>query len=139
MRMDHISLAVRSMAASMPYYSTLLSLLGFREAHPGVWEDSEGFTFQFFEADANTPGYARYGAGLNHLGFRAPSEEAVKDVRDRMAEAGFPVPAIQDLDGAKALFMKDPDGIRFEVTYYSPRAKVVDGSESVQARSTAAR
>jgi hypothetical protein len=34
-----------------------------------------------------------------------------------MQAAGFPVPEIQLLDGATALFMKDPDGIRFEVTH----------------------
>jgi len=44
----------------------------------------------------------------------------------RAKEAGFEVPEIQDLGGASALFMKDPDGIRFEITYYPPGASVVD-------------
>lgn len=43
-----------------------------------------------------------------------------------MRDAGFEVPEIQDLGGSSALFMKDPDGIRFEITYYPPGASVVD-------------
>jgi hypothetical protein len=42
-----------------------------------------------------------------------------------MQAAGFPVPEIQRLDGATALFMKDPDGIRFEVTHSPPGAPPV--------------
>jgi hypothetical protein len=43
-----------------------------------------------------------------------------------MAAAGFPVPQVQQLSGATALFMQDPDGIRFEVTHYPPGTPVVD-------------
>jgi hypothetical protein len=43
-----------------------------------------------------------------------------------MAAAGFDVPTIQDLGGAKALFLKDPDGLRFELTWYPPGSSVVD-------------
>jgi hypothetical protein len=43
-----------------------------------------------------------------------------------MLDAGFDAPEIQDLGGAKALFMKDPDGIRFEVSYYPPGQTVFD-------------
>ena len=39
---------------------------------------------------------------------------------------GFEVPEIQNLQGASALFMKDPDGIRFEITYYPPGVSIVD-------------
>lgn len=43
-----------------------------------------------------------------------------------MKSAGFEVPEIQNLQGASALFMKDPDGIRFEITYYPPGVSIVD-------------
>jgi lactoylglutathione lyase len=36
------------------------------------------------------------------------------------------VPRIQQLSGATALFMQDPDGIRFEITHYPPGMPVVD-------------
>jgi hypothetical protein len=34
-----------------------------------------------------------------------------------MANAGFEVPDIQDLDSVTALFLKDPDGIPFEISH----------------------
>jgi len=78
------------------------------------------------QAKADSRPYERYGAGMNHLGFSAPSVDAVVAVRTEMARLGFEVPELQDLGGVTALFMKDPDGIRFEISYYPPGTSVVD-------------
>lgn len=110
----------------MPYYDALLPLLGFEKTKDHIWADGEGFFFQFKQAKAGTSDYERYGPGMNHLGFAAPDIATVEMVRDCMAAAGFEVPEIQHLGGATALFMKDPDGIRFEVTSYAPGTPVVD-------------
>ena len=110
----------------MPYYDTLLPLLGFAKERDHVWHDGAGFYFQFGEAREETRPYERYGAGMNHLGFSAPDVATVERVRRAMADAGFEVPEIQKLRGATALFMKDPDGVRFEITHYPPGAAVVD-------------
>ena len=126
MKIDHITLLVSSLDRSMPYYEHLLPLLGFSKTRNHVWTDGAGFMFQFLQAKSNTHPYERYGAGMNHLGFGASSPEQVHAVREAMRAAGFDVPDIQDLGGAVALFMKDPDGIRFEITYYPPGVSVVD-------------
>lgn len=125
LKIDHVTLAVGSLDRSLPYYAALLPLLGFRAEQPTIWTSGEGFFFQFVEAQPDTRPYERYGAGMNHLGFGAPDAQFVANVRDAMERAGFPVPEIQQLGPATALFMKDPDGIRFEITYYPPGAKVV--------------
>ena len=126
MKLDHITLLVTSLSESMPYYDTLLPLLGFEKLRPNVWSDGDGFVFQFLQAKADTRPYERYGAGMHHLGFGAASIEQVHAIRDAMQAAGHPVPDIQNLGGATALFMKDPDGIRFEITHYPPGQSVVD-------------
>jgi len=126
LRVDHVTLLVGSLEASMPYYDALLPLLGFAKLRDHVWGDGDGFFFQFKAAEDGAPGYRRYGIGLNHLGFGAPDAATVHRVRAAMADAGFPVPDIQNLGGATALFMKDPDGIRFEITHYPPGGSVVD-------------
>lgn len=126
MKIDHLTLLVASLERSMPYYSHLLPLLGFTRKRDHVWTDGEGFFFQFLQARAGTSPYERYGAGMNHLGFGASSPEQVHAIRAAMRDAGFEVPEIQDLGGATALFMKDPDGIRFEITYTPPGLAVVD-------------
>ena len=125
MKPDHVTILVGSIDRSMPYYDALLPILGFEKSKPHIWTDGDGFFLQFLEAHADTAPYERYGAGMNHIGFGAPSSEAVEDVRRKMAEAGFDVPEIQRMKGATALFMKDPDGIRFEITHYPPGVAVV--------------
>ena len=124
-RIDHITLAVSSLERSGPYYDALLPLLGFHKESELIWTDGRGFFFQFLQARPDTRPYERYGAGMNHLGFGAPDPETVHRVRASMAEAGFDVPEIQNLRGATALFIKDPDGVRFEITHYPPGTPVV--------------
>jgi len=63
---------------------------------------------------------------MNHLGFSANSVDEVNSVREKMKLAGFEVPETQSLQGATALFMRDPDGIRFEITYYPPGVSILD-------------
>ncbi len=126
LRVDHMTLLVSSIEKSMPYYDKLLNLIGFKKLRDYVWTDGDGFFIQFNQAKDDTSEYERYGAGMNHIGFCAPTPEFVTYVQKQMKEAGFLVPETQHRDGAVALFMKDPDGIRFEITYYPPGMAVVD-------------
>ncbi len=126
MKIDHISIMVSSLERCMPYYDRLLPLVGFTKTSNLVWTDGEGFSFQFRQAKADTRPYERYGPGMNHLGFGATTIEQVHAIRNAMQSDGFEVPDIQEFNGTIALFMKDPDGMRFEITYYPPGASVVD-------------
>jgi lactoylglutathione lyase len=126
LKVDHVTILVKSLTESMPYYEKLLALIGFTKLRDFVWTDNEGFFLQFNQAKEDSKEYERYGAGMNHIGFSAPSPEFVVDVQKKMKEVGFVTPEIQNFDGVKALFMKDPDGIRFEITYYPPGMAVVD-------------
>ncbi len=126
MQLDHVTLLLSSIERSMPYYERLLPLVGFSKHHNHVWTDGHGFFFQFLQAKAGTRPYERYGAGMNHLGFGAASPEEVHAIRHAMQQSGFEVPEVQNLGGSIALFMVDPDGIRFEITYNPPGTAVVD-------------
>lgn len=126
MKIDHITILVSSLDRSMPYYERLLPLVGFTRKKEHVWTDGEGFFFQFLQARPDTNPYERYAAGMNHLGFSAATPDQVHAIRSSMQAAGFEVPDVQNLGGATALFMKDPDGMRFEITYYPPGMAVVD-------------
>lgn len=118
MKLDHIVLMLGDLQASLPYYETLLPLIGFSKSRDHVWGNADGVYFDLKQAGEPEHGYRRYGVGLNHLGFTAPTREAVEAVAEAMRAAGFEVPETQPLGGALALFMKDRDGIRFEITYY---------------------
>ena len=126
MKIDHVTLLVSSLEASVPYYDCLLPLLGFSKQRDHIWADGDGFFLQFLQARPGTSPYERHGAGMNHLGFGAASAGQVAAIRQAMADAGFAPPDLQHIGGATALFMKDPDGIRFEITHYPPGTSVVD-------------
>ena len=126
LKVDHVTILVKSVEKSMPYYSQLLGLIGFKKLRDFVWTDGEGFFLQFNQAKNGTSEYERHAAGMNHIGFSAPSSDFVLDIQTKMKDAGFLVPEIQNFDGVEALFMKDTDGIRFEITYYPPGKAVVE-------------
>lgn len=118
LRLDHLTLLVSSFDKSIRWYDALLPLLGFAKDTTGICQNGAGLWLQFREAEPETRPYERYGPGMNHVGFAAPSPEFVAGVRSAMTEAGFEVADLQRLGPATALFLKDPDGIRFEVTHY---------------------
>lgn len=117
LKVDHIAFLVESLEISLPYYTKLFDLIGFNQLRPGVWSDTQGFMIQFNQAKKGTNKYERYSAGMNHIGFSAPSANFLIEVQTQMRKSGFIAPEIQSFGAAKALFMKDPDGIRFEITY----------------------
>ena len=69
-------------------------------------------------AHDGTGPYERYRPGINHVGFNAESRETVESLRERLIEAGIDAQPLQELGGATALFVTDPDGLRIETTYY---------------------
>ena len=119
MKLDHLVVLVRSLDASLPWYTALLALLGFEKSRDHVWGNADGVYLDLKEADPGTAPYARRAPGLNHLGFTAPDEAALDRVRDAMAARSFEVPEKQTFaDGTIATFFKDPDGMRLEVSVY---------------------
>lgn len=125
-KLDHVTLLSSDLEQSMAYYDALLPLIGFSKLRDHVWTDGDGFYFQFRAAKVGSSPYERYGAGMNHLGFSVPTPHAVARIREQMAEAGFEVPEIQNLGSVTALFLKDPDGVRFEISHYPDGTSVVD-------------
>lgn len=112
---DHLVLRVRSLLESGSYYAALLPLLGFVPIQSTRWRNSRGFVVDLQQAESGTADYDRTAPGLNHFGFRATSVSELENVQAAMRSAGFTAPEIDQFPGALALFMRDPDGIRFEI------------------------
>jgi catechol 2,3-dioxygenase-like lactoylglutathione lyase family enzyme len=117
MDLDHIVLAVSDLRASVPYYDRLLPLLGFTKTRPHVYVNGQGVAVDVQQAAEPSYAYKRPGVGLNHLAVRARSREEVDTVAREMRESGFDVPEGQTLGSAHALFMRDRDGMRFEISF----------------------
>ena len=117
-KLDHLPIASRDREAADRHYSILLPLVGFEKVKDGIWKDREGLYLQFITAKEETGPYERYGAGVNHWGLTMQSAEAVEELRASLITAGIDAQPIQDLHGARALFVPDPDGLRAEFTWY---------------------
>ena len=118
MKLDHMVILVRSLEVSLPWYATLLGLIGFEKTRDHVWYSDDGLAIDIKQAKSDTRDYARYAPGLNHLGFTAPDMAALEAVREGMAAAGHEVPEMQSFEGEHATFFRDPEGMRVEVTVY---------------------
>ena len=117
-KLDHLTIASLDREAADRHYAILLPLVGFKKVRDGIWTDGEGFFLQFTTARQGTRPYERYGAGLNHWGLSMDSSDAVDRLRASLIAAGIDAQPVQELRGAKALFVPDPDGLRAEFTWY---------------------
>lgn len=117
--LDHISIGVRDLAASVRFYGAVLGALGYRCLHQG--EGYAGFgaeTAQFWLNATEHPVPADLRSGL-HVSFVAPAPAAV-DAFHRAALAGggadngAPGPRAEYGPGYYAAFAIDPDGYRIE-------------------------
>jgi len=118
-KLDHLVILLADLDAHLPFYETLLPLLGFRRARDFVFGNEDEVYLDFRQADEPERGYARYAPGLNHIGFAADSRQRLEDIRAAMAAAGYAVPDIQEFPDGSAIFFKDPEGMRVEVGCYS--------------------
>lgn len=116
--MDHMVILVSDMKRSMAFYEDLLPMIGFRRVREWVFANEQGIYIDFRLAKELDPGYRRYAPGLNHIGFTATSLEQIHTLREQMQSLGHEMPDLQEIDGAHAIFMKDPDGMRVEITLY---------------------
>lgn len=118
MKLDHIVILLADLEAGLPFYETLLPLIGFTRTRDHVWGNPDGVHLDLKQAGQPDHRYERHGPGLNHIGFTAPDREAIETVRQAMAVAGFEVAEIQEFGDGSALFLKDREGMRIEVASY---------------------
>ena len=119
MKLDHIVILVSDLPASLVFYGTLLPMIGFSKSRDHVFGNGEDIYLDIRQADELDHPYRRHAPELNHIGFTAPTQDAVAQIRASMEEAGHPMPDIQNFGNDIALFMKDPDGMRIEIAAYA--------------------
>jgi catechol 2,3-dioxygenase-like lactoylglutathione lyase family enzyme len=125
--LDHIVVYAADPAATGRFYEVLLGALGFRKRRDHVFE-REGLFFDVRAATEPGDAYRRGRRGVDHLGFRAETVEEIHAVRQALEQAGQDTGRVIEFDnGDVALFVPDPDGLRFELTRYAdPSADPVD-------------
>jgi catechol 2,3-dioxygenase-like lactoylglutathione lyase family enzyme len=122
---DHISLPVRSLERSVPFYEAALGALGYEKLV--VRERTVGFGKRYAELWLNLRAEAAASEGA-HVCLRAKSAEQVDAFhRAALANGGSDdgAPGEREHDGEGqgyyAAFVRDPDGNRIEAVTFIPR------------------
>jgi catechol 2,3-dioxygenase-like lactoylglutathione lyase family enzyme len=118
MKFDHVVLLASDLDASVAWYAVVLGAMGFRKTRDHVWLNEADQAIELRQATDLERGYRRHGVGMNHVAFTAASLAEIERVADAVRDAGFEVAAIQSFDVDRALFLKDRDGMRIEITAY---------------------
>jgi glyoxylase I family protein len=130
---DHLDLVVTSLERSLVFYRGLLEPLGYSrtseiEGERGervVYVGREGgmgsVSLREAQSAAHEVPYDRYGIGLHHLAFAAPSRQVVDEraewlrAQDATIESG--PEEYGYTPGYYAVFFYDPDGIKLELVH----------------------
>ncbi|GGU46859.1 VOC family protein [Streptomyces violascens] len=124
-RLNHAALYIRDLERSVDFYT---SVLGFRVVFrfPGAaflqaggsTNDHDLGLFQRGADAARSEAGVRT-VGLFHLAWEVETLLELKDVRNRLTEAGAQVNEM-DHGTTKSLYAQDPDGLEFEVCWLVP-------------------
>ena len=125
---DHIYFAVRDLATAESFYDRLMPALGFRknefalsgERHVQYYNRHFGLVLR--PARGDTPAHDPYAPGLHHLCLRVEGRAEVDAIAAQLRALGIDVSDPQlypeYAPDYYALFLRDPDGIRLEITNY---------------------
>lgn len=125
----HLDLTVSDMEASIAFYETVLTRLGYRRStqyagEAPCWlyapQGAAAFSIALHQAGKRTA-HDRYAPGMHHLAFHARNRADVDGFFDYLVERGVTIldpPAEYDYTpGYYAVFFADPDGIKLELVY----------------------
>lgn len=135
---DHVQITVRDMERALPFYDRFMALLGFDVATRSnvVIASHELHVVEYKHprlvlainspraALADETVHRRRPGALHHLAFRAASRAEVDRVHEELVAIGAHVvsPPREYPEyvppGYYAVFLKDPDGIKYEVVHY---------------------
>jgi glyoxylase I family protein len=129
----HLDLVVSDFERSLTFYRGLLRPLGYVQEGPIRGErgevviylnrtaDGSAVGLREAQSDAHEVPYDRYGVGVHHVAFRAPSRAIVDERAGWLREQGAAIESgPQDYDyipGYYAVFFADPDGIKLEIVH----------------------
>ena len=111
MKLNHLALPVSDIERALAFYTETLGVEGTtRHVDDGVlFTSADGFVLALLEAEP-TPG-----DGHLHFGFSRETGADVRDLRNRLIDAGVPEIDWIEMDGFVSMKFEDPDGYVVEV------------------------
>jgi catechol 2,3-dioxygenase-like lactoylglutathione lyase family enzyme len=130
---DHLDLVVTSLETSLPFYRGLLEPLGYvrtseiegergeRVVYIGRTGGMGSVSLRERQSDAHAVPYDRYGVGIHHIAFAAPSRAVVDERAEWLRSRGATIESGPQeygyTPGYYAVFLHDPDGIKLEIVH----------------------
>ncbi len=118
-RIGHVVLNVRNMAASEKFYT---EVLGFEVATrrpkiPGVFLTCGKIhhDLALFEVPATAPGKAAQQVGINHMAIQLADTDALKEAYHWLNQKNVPIDRMTDHGMTASLYFSDPDGNGLEL------------------------
>lgn len=129
---DHLSLTVGNVGASLDFYRPVLEFLGYKLLHKSdqiaIWKAASGPGINLWQAKPELASYEHrlYAPGYHHLAFSAESRDHVDALFAILQREGITVldpPKVYDRNGPGyyAVYFSDPDGMKFELAFVPPR------------------
>jgi glyoxalase family protein len=130
--MHHITAIGSNIEATNAYYTDVLGLQRVKKTdnvddpnsahwYWGVDDGKPGTLITYFERDPKATRRAQVGRGLtHHFAFAVEDEEAQKEWRYRLNNAGYRVSQILDRDYFRSIYTHDPDGHIVELATVGP-------------------
>ncbi|MCA9653836.1 MAG: VOC family protein [Myxococcales bacterium] len=117
--LDHIVILATDLEASLRFYERVLGPLGFVRERDHLF-GRDGLYFDLRPASTADEPRSRGRPGVDHLGFVASSREQVDALYEVGRSLGPEVARrIEFDDGDYSVFLRDPDGVRIELTCYA--------------------
>lgn len=121
--LNHVILTISDVQRARAFYG---GLLGFelKDYAEGFYFLSGSVSFWFLPSSKPIPNdrFSEFRIGLDHLGFAAPSEEALHELADKLIAAGVETKGVEVFHtGNKYVAFRDPDNIQLE--YWLPKNK----------------
>jgi len=129
----HLDLVVSDLERSLAFYRGLLRPLGYVQEGSIRGErgevviylnrvaDGSAVGLREAQSDAHEVPYDRYGVGVHHVAFSAPSRAVVDERAAWLRDQGVAIESgPEDYDyipGYYAVFFADPDGIKLEIVH----------------------
>lgn len=123
-KLHHICLCVKDLQTSLVFYDQIMPLMGWdkRRGEKSTAYSNGHYEIYLEEAKEPDKPFHRYGIGLQHMAFNAPSREAVDSLYQALQEIGAtvtdpPKEYPQYHEHYYAVFSKDPSGIQLEFCF----------------------